>query len=88
MASFSIAPSEPLVILLHKEGYYLISYFSIIDPISFFKGSQRVYRHPDGRRVVIHYHHAKDTLPPGTLQSFLQGTKWNEDDLKRLKLII
>lgn len=28
------------------------------------KGSQRVYRHPDNRRVVIHYHHAKDTLPP------------------------
>lgn len=23
------------------------------------KGSQRVYRHPDGRRVVVHYHHAK-----------------------------
>lgn len=45
------------------------------------KGSQRVYRHPDGRRVVIHYHRAKDTLPLGTLQSFLQGTKWNEDDL-------
>jgi len=31
------------------------------------KGSQRVYRHPDGRHVLIHYHHAKDTLPPGTL---------------------
>ncbi|GFP25383.1 type II toxin-antitoxin system HicA family toxin [Candidatus Hakubella thermalkaliphila] len=51
------------------------------------KGSQRVYRHHDGRRVVIHYHHAKDTLPPGTLQSFLQGTRWSEDDLKRLGLI-
>jgi predicted RNA binding protein YcfA (HicA-like mRNA interferase family) len=51
------------------------------------KGSQRVYRHADGRRVVIHYHHAKDTLPPGTLQSFLAGTRWAEDDLKRLGLI-
>jgi len=51
------------------------------------KGSQRVYRQPDGRRVIVHYHHAKDTLPPGTLQSFLDGTKWNEDDLKRLRLI-
>ena len=29
---------------------------------------------------------AKDTLPPGTLQNFLIGTKWNEDDLKRLGL--
>jgi len=51
------------------------------------KGSQRVYRHFDGRRVVIHYHHSKDTLPVGTLQSFLAGTKWNEEDLKRLGLI-
>lgn len=51
------------------------------------KGSQRVYRHADGRRVVIHYHHAKDTLPSGTLQSFLAGARWAEDDLKRLGLI-
>ncbi len=51
------------------------------------KGSQRVYRHPDGRRVVIHYHHAKDTLPPGTLKSFLDGTKWNENDIRRLEII-
>lgn len=51
------------------------------------KGSQRVYRHSDGRRVVIHFHHAKETLPPGTLKDFLNGTKWNETDLKRLKLI-
>lgn len=52
------------------------------------KGSQRVYRHPDGRRVVIHYHHPKDTLPPGTLQSFLKGTQWTEADLQRLGLIM
>jgi predicted RNA binding protein YcfA (HicA-like mRNA interferase family) len=51
------------------------------------KGSQRVYRHPDGRRVIVHYHHPKDTLPPGTLQNFLQGTSWTESDLKRLGLI-
>jgi len=25
------------------------------------KGSQRVYRHADGRRVVLHYHHAKES---------------------------
>ena len=51
------------------------------------KGSQRVYRHSDGRRIVIHYHHSKDTLPPGTLKSFIDGTKWSVNDLKRLKLI-
>jgi len=52
------------------------------------KGSQRVYRHSDGRRVVVHYHHPKETLPPGTLQNFLQGTRWTEGDLKRLGLIL
>jgi len=51
------------------------------------KGSQRVYRHEDGRRVVIHFHHAKDTLPLGTLKNFLDGTRWNENDLKRLGLV-
>lgn len=51
------------------------------------KGSQRVYRHPDGRRVVIHYHHGGDTLPAGTLRQVLAATKWNEDALRRLGLI-
>ena len=26
------------------------------------KESQRLYRHPDGRRVVLHDHHGRDTL--------------------------
>jgi len=51
------------------------------------KGSQRVYRHADGRRVVLHYHHAKDTLPSGTLKSFLDGTRWTQEDLERLRLL-
>ena len=50
------------------------------------KGSQRVYRHENGRRVVIHFHHGKDTLPLGTLKSFIDSTQWNEDDLRRLNL--
>jgi len=41
----------------------------------------------DGRRVVIHYHHSKDTLPPGTLKSFIDGIKWTGNDLKRLRII-
>ena len=46
-----------------------------------------IYGHPDGRLVVVHYHRGSDTLPRGTLKSFLAGTGWNENDLKRLKLI-
>lgn len=69
-------PVRKLIRALEKDGFQYTRR----------KGSQKVYRHPDGRRVVIHYHHAKDTLPPGTLQSFLQGTQWKENDLKRLCL--
>ena len=48
------------------------------------KGSGRVYRHGDGRRVVIHYHHGGDTLPLGTLRNVLAGARWAEADLDRL----
>ena len=40
-----------------------------------------------GGRAVIHYHHANDTLPSGTLRNVLDGTRWTEDDLRRLGLI-
>jgi predicted RNA binding protein YcfA (HicA-like mRNA interferase family) len=59
------------------------------DGVSFTErqGSQRIYRHPDGRRVVIHYHRATDTLTPYVLRNLLAGTRRTEDDLSRLKLI-
>ena len=51
------------------------------------QGSQRVYRHADGRRVVIHYHRSNLTLPPYVIRNLLTGTRWTEADLHRLKLI-
>jgi len=51
------------------------------------QGSQRIYRHPDGRRVVIHYHRPNDTLPPYVIRNFFIGTGWTEDDLRRLGLV-
>jgi len=51
------------------------------------QGSQRVYQHPDGRRVLIHYHRGSDTLPPYPIRNLLIGTHWTEDDLKRLGLM-
>ncbi len=51
------------------------------------RGSQRVYRHADGRRVVIHYHRGTDTLPLGTLRQILEATRWTEEDLRRLRLL-
>lgn len=51
------------------------------------QGSGRLYRHPDGRRALIHYHHSGDTLPIGTLRQVLKGTCWTEEDLRRLDLL-
>jgi predicted RNA binding protein YcfA (HicA-like mRNA interferase family) len=47
----------------------------------------RIYRHPDGRRVVIHYHHGSDTLTRKTLRSVLGSLNWTEADLQRLDLL-
>ncbi len=46
-----------------------------------------MYRHPDGRKALIHYHRGSDTLPRGTLGNVLNGTQWTEEDARRLGLI-
>ena len=48
-------------------------------------GSIRVYRHPDGRRVAIHYHPGK-TYGRKLLTGLLSDIGWSEGDLRRLKL--
>jgi len=47
----------------------------------------RIYRHPDGRRAVIHYHEGGDTLTRKTLRSILRSLTWTEADLERLGLL-
>jgi predicted RNA binding protein YcfA (HicA-like mRNA interferase family) len=49
-------------------------------------GSQRIYKHPDGRRVSIHYHSGK-TFGPNLLKSLFDDIGWSMKDLHRLKLI-
>lgn len=72
------APVRELIKALERDGFFL-------------KRSTRtgshIYLHPDGRIVVVHYHHGSDTLTRKTLKSFLEGTGWKEGDLRRLKLI-
>lgn len=51
------------------------------------KGSHRVYRHADGRRVVVAFHRPGATFPPGTLSTMLEGTRWEAGDLERLGLV-
>lgn len=41
----------------------------------------------DGRIVVVHYHHSNDTLKRKILKSIIDGTRWTQEDLERLKLI-
>jgi len=50
------------------------------------KGSQRIYRDNNNRRVVIHYHNPGQPLPHYVIRNLLIGTGWDEEDLKRLKL--
>ncbi len=51
------------------------------------RGSHRIYRHPDGRRVVVAYHALSDTFPIGTLKGMLADVGWTEEDLRRLGLL-
>lgn len=52
------------------------------------KGSHRHYRHPDGRRVTVSFHHASDTFRTGVLRSMIEiQARWSEEDLRRLGLV-
>jgi len=50
------------------------------------KGARRIYRHTDGRRVIIDYH-PKKTYGIKLFQNLLDDIGWSIDDLKYLKLI-
>lgn len=71
-------PVREIIAALEKDGFALRR--------STRTGS-RVYRHPDGRRAVIHYHRGGDTLVRKTLREILRGVQWTEGDLRRLGLI-
>jgi len=51
------------------------------------RGSHRIFRHGDGRRVVAAYHALSDTFPIGTLRAMIADAGWEDDDLERLGLI-
>ena len=71
-------PARRLASALHDDGFELQRQ----------KGSHRHYRHPDGRRVTLSFHHSSDTFPLGTLKSIIEvQARWTEADLLRLGLI-
>ena len=51
------------------------------------RGSHRIYRHPDGRRVVVAYHSLSDSFPIGTLRSMISDAGWKDQDLERIGLV-
>jgi predicted RNA binding protein YcfA (HicA-like mRNA interferase family) len=51
------------------------------------RGSHRIYRHADGRRVVLAYHSLGDTFPIGTLRAMIADAGWKDHDLRRLRLL-
>ena len=52
-------------------------------------GAHRLYYHPaDRRRVTVSFHHAGQTYPVRTLKSMIEEqARWEQSDLRRLKLI-
>jgi predicted RNA binding protein YcfA (HicA-like mRNA interferase family) len=66
-----------LVRALRRDGFVIVRR----------SGPSFVFLHPDGRRVIVHYHHSGQTFPIGTLRGILQDARWTPEDLKRLKLI-
>lgn len=50
------------------------------------RGNHPIYRHADGRRVVVAYHHLSDSFPIGTLKAMIADIGWTDQDLQRLGL--
>jgi predicted RNA binding protein YcfA (HicA-like mRNA interferase family) len=51
------------------------------------RGSHRIYKHANGRRVVVAYHSTGDTFPIGTLRAMIESAGWQDTDLRRLGMI-
>jgi predicted RNA binding protein YcfA (HicA-like mRNA interferase family) len=69
--------ARELIAALIRDGFWLRRQ----------SGSHRRYQHADGRRVTVSFHHQGDTFRPKTLRSMIHGrARWNEDDLRRLKI--
>ncbi len=67
-----------LVAALQRDG------FSLARQV----GSHRHYKHSDGRRVTVSFHHSADTFPVKTLRSMIEvQARWQWADLERLNLL-
>ena len=69
--------ADELISALLKDGFVLDTKIR----------TERIYRHPNGRRVSIHYHTSNKCYGRGLLKALLEDTGWSENDMHRLKLI-
>ena len=69
--------ARELIRALHADGFHLTRT----------RGSHRIYRHADGRRIVVAYHRVSDTFPIGILNAMVADIGWTNDDLRRLGLV-
>ncbi|HHT9118792.1 MAG TPA: type II toxin-antitoxin system HicA family toxin [Candidatus Hypogeohydataceae bacterium YC38] len=70
--------ARELISALTRDGFILDRQF----------GSHQHYRHPDGRRVTVSFHRSGETFPLRTLKRIVEDQAcWNENDLKRLKIL-
>ena len=67
---------DDLISLLKKDNWKLVRE----------NGALHTYRNPDGRQVTIHYH-SKKNYGSSLLKDLVRDIGWDEEDLKRLKLI-
>jgi len=71
-----VVTARQFIRALHQDGFQLQRS----------RGSHRVYRHPDGRRIVVALHSLSSTFPIGTLKGMIEDVGWSEDDLTPLGL--
>jgi predicted RNA binding protein YcfA (HicA-like mRNA interferase family) len=70
--------ARELIAALTRDGFYFVRQ----------AGSHQRYRHADGRRVTVAPHAGGDTFTIKTLKSMIElQARWEQEDLKRLKLI-
>ena len=72
--------ADKLICALEKDGFVLDNKVR----------TERIYRHPDSRRVSIHYHTGNkgyQNYQSGLLKALLEDIAWTEKDMRRLKLV-
>ena len=70
--------AREIIAALKRDGFFFVRQ----------TGSHQRFRHPDGRRVTVAPHGGGDTFTIRTLRAMIEvQTCWDEEDLKRLKII-